>query len=123
MPNRLIIIKYDERSGIEIKAKYPEGELKTTDKTLMHLLNLHEFTEQAGIRSLTMGDTNFVSYYSGSEIEYYFFLVLNILEDPEDYEEILEEVSKSIIDNLEDDKYVKLLPSFFKKIKTYRRVA
>ncbi len=109
-------MKYDERSGMEIKAKYPEKKFKITDKTLMQILNLHEFSKQAGIVSLTLENINFVTYYSGSDTDYFFILMLNILENPEDYEEILEEVSQIILKNLEKKKYLKLLPSLFNKI-------
>lgn len=116
MPNGLIFMKFDERSGMEIKAKYPEKKFKITDKTLMQILNLHEFSKQAGIVSLTLENINFVTYYSGSDSDYFFILMLNMLENPEDYEEILEEVSQIILKNLEKKKYLKLLPSLFNKI-------
>jgi len=109
-------MKFDERSGMEIKAKYPEKKFKITDKTLMQILNLHEFSKQAGIVSLTLENINFVTYYSGSDSDYFFILMLNMLENPEDYEEILEEVSQIILKNLEKKKYLKLLPSLFNKI-------
>jgi hypothetical protein len=121
MPDGLIFMKYDERSGMEIKAKYPEKKFKITDKTLMQILNLHEFSEQAGIVSLTLEDINFVTYYSGSDSDYFFILMLNMLESPEDYEEVLEEVSLNIIENLENKKYIEMLPRLFKKISTHLR--
>lgn len=119
MPDGLIFLKYDERSGMEIKAKYPEKKFKITDKTLMHILNLHEFSKPAGIVSLTLENINFVTYYSGSDTDYFFILMLTMLENPEDYEEILEEVSQIILKNLEKKKYLKMLPSLFTKIVDY----
>ena len=121
MPDGLIFMKYDERSGMEIKAKYPEEKLKISNKTLMHILNLHEFSEQAGTVSLTLDNVNFVTYYTGSNKDYFFILMLNILEDPEDYEEILEEVSQSILKNLKNEKYLEILPSLFKKILDFKK--
>ena len=119
MPDGLIFMKYDERSGIEIRAKYSEKEFKVTDSTLMHILNLHEFTEQSGVASLTLDAINLVTYYSGSETDYFFILILNMLEDPEDYEEILEDVSQTIMKNLDEDKYLQMLPLLFNKIIDY----
>jgi len=116
-------MKYDERSGMEIKAKYPEKKFKITDKTLMQILNLHEFSKQAGIVSLTLDNINFVTYYSGADTDYFFILMLNMLENPEDYEEILEEVSQIILKNLEKKKYLKLLPSLFHKIIDYPKAS
>lgn len=119
MPDGLIVMKYDERSGIDIKATYPKGKVKTSDRTLMHIFNLHEFSKEPGIASLTIEKTNFVTYYSGSETDYFFILILNILENPEDYEKILEEISQIILKNLEKNKYHKMLPSFFQQIRNY----
>ena len=87
----------------------------------MHILNLHEFSEHAGSVSLTLDNVNFVTYYTGSDKDYFFILMLNILEDPEDYEEILEEVSQTILKNLEKRKYLELLPSLFKKIQNFHK--
>ena len=121
MPDGLIFMKYDERSGIEIRAKYPEKEFKVTDSTLMHILNLHEFSEQSGTASLTLENINFVTYYSGSETDYFFILMLNMLEDPEDYEENLEEISQIILKNLKNNYYLELLPNLFKKIQSIKK--
>lgn len=121
MPDGLIVMKYDERSGIDIKATYPKGKVKTSDSTLMHIFNLHEFSKEPGVASLTIEKTNFVTYYSGSETDYFFILILNILENPEDYEEILKEVSKDILQNLENNKFFGMLPILFKRIKKYPR--
>ena len=116
MPDGLIIMKYDERSGIDIMAKYPEEKLKISNKTLMHILNLHEFSKQPGIASLTIQNINFVTYYSGSETDFFFILMLNMLEDPEDYENVLEDVSQIVLENIGKNKIIEMLPSLFKRI-------
>jgi hypothetical protein len=119
MPDGLIVMKYDDRSGIDIKAKYPKGKMKASDKTLMHIFTLHEFIKEPGIASLTIDNINFITYYSGSGTDYFFILMLNILENPEEYEEILEKISQIILNNLEKKKYLKMLPSLFKQITDY----
>ncbi len=119
MPNGLIVMKYDERSGLEILAKYPEEKVDISNNTLMHILNLHEFSNQPGITSLTLQNINFVTYYSGFEMNYFFVLMLTMLEDPEDYEMILERISKIILENLEENKYIEMIPSLFKQILDY----
>ena len=118
MPDGLLVMKFDDRSGIDIKAKYPEEKVKISNRTLMHIFNLHEFSKQPGFASLTIENINFVTYYSGSETDYFFILLLTILENPEDYEENLEEVSKIILKSLEKNEYLEMLPSLFKKILT-----
>ena len=115
----LIVMRYDDWSGIDIKASFPEGKLQTSERTLMHIFNLHEFSNEPGIASLTIEKTNFVTYYSGSQTDYFFILILNILENPEDYEEILEEVSKTILKNLKKNKYYEMLPSLYNQIIEY----
>jgi len=61
MPEGLIVMKYDDRSGIDIKVKCPEEKIKITDKTLMYIFNLHEFSKDPGIASLNVGEINFVT--------------------------------------------------------------
>lgn len=121
MPDGLIVMKYDERSGIDIMAKYPENKLKISNKTLMHILNLHEFSKQPGIASLTIQNINFITYYSGSETDFFFILMLNLLEDPEDYENVLEDVSQIVLKNIGENKYIEMLPSLFKRIVEHPR--
>ena len=71
MPKGLMIMRYDNRSGISIEAKYPNEELNMADGTLMNIFSLHEFSQDDGITSMTVGEINVVTYYSGEEIDYY----------------------------------------------------
>ena len=116
MPTGLIFTEYNVRSGLEIKAKFPENISDLSDKTLMQILNLHGFTKQAGIASLNIEAINFITYYSGSDTDYFLILILNTHEDPDDYEEVFEKGSKEILKNLEDNKYIKLIPTLYKQI-------
>ena len=43
MPDGLLVMKYNERSGIDIKAQYPEEGLKISKETLMHIFSMHAF--------------------------------------------------------------------------------
>ena len=63
----------------------------------MHIFTLHEFSKEPGIASLTIDNINFIAYYSGSETDYFCILMLNILENPEEYEEILKVISQIIL--------------------------
>lgn len=116
MPEGLIVMKYNNKSGIAIKANYPEESMKLQESTLMHILNIHEFSKQAGIASLTIENLNIVTYYSGSDTDYFIVLKLDSLEDPDDYEEALNEISQIILKNLEDDNFIDMLPTFFKQV-------
>jgi len=121
VPKGLIVMKYNERSGIDIKASFPQEELDISNRTLMNIFSLHEFSKQAGIVSLAVGDINIVTYYTGVDLDYFVILILNVLENPDDYEEDLQEISQTIIKNLEEDKYIKMLPSLYKQISKHSK--
>ena len=121
MPDGLIVMKYDDRSGIDIKTKYPEEKVNIANRTLMHIFNLHEFSKEPGLASLSIDNINFVTFYSGSKTDYFFILLLTLLENPEDYEVILEEVAQVILRNIETGEYVEMLPSLFKRILDYQK--
>ena len=121
MPKGLIVMKYNERSGIDIKASFPQEELDISNRTLMNIFSLHEFSKQAGIVSLAVGDINIVTYYTGVDLDYFIILILNVLENPDDYEEDLQDISQTILKNLEEDKYIKMLPSLYKQISEYSK--
>ena len=116
LPKGLMIMRYDNKSGISIEAKYPNEELDVTDGTLMNIFSLHEFSEQDGIASLTVGEINIATYYTGEDMDYYVVLILDLLENPEDYEKGLKEISQIILENLEEEKYIDMLPSLFTQI-------
>ena len=116
MPVGIVLMKWDERVATEILLKYPEDkDFEITDKTLLHLLNLHEFSEKPGISTLTVKRVNLITYYSGVEKGHYVILVLSILENPDDLEEDFEEIAQVILENLEEEKYKEMIPSLFKK--------
>jgi len=117
MPVGIVLMKWDERVATEILIKYPEDkDFEISDKTLLHLLNLHEFSEKPGISTLSVKRVNLITYYSGVEKGHYVILVLSILENPDDFVEDFEEMAQVILDNLEEEKYKEMIPSLFKKI-------
>ncbi|MGQ4872885.1 MAG: hypothetical protein ACP6IY_02315 [Promethearchaeia archaeon] len=118
MPVGLVIMRWDERVGTEILAKYPE-EITITDKTLMQVYSTHEYSGESGMISLMVGSLNIASYYTGPEKGYYILLLLNIDEDPDAYEGGMADISRIILQNLEDDKYLEMIPSLFQRISVY----
>jgi hypothetical protein len=118
MPDCLIVMKYSQRKGVDIRAQYPKGKLKITKDTLMHIFNMHAF-EEPGIASLSIDRINISTYYAGSKTDYFIILVLNLLENPDDFEEVLTEISLKIVDNLEENKYIEMLPELFKKLSEF----
>ena len=115
MPVGLVVMKWDDREGTEILAKYPE-ELIITDKTLMQVYSTHEYSGESGMISLMVGSLNIASYYTGPEKGYYILLLLNIDDDPDVYEGGLIDASRTILQNLDEDAYHQLVPSLFRRI-------
>ncbi len=118
MPVGLIVMKWDERVGTEILAKYPE-EIIITDKTLMQVYSTHEYSGESGMISLMVGSLNIASYYTGPDKGYYILLLLNIDDDPDAYEGGLIDASRTILQNLDEDAYRQLVPSLFRRISVY----
>ncbi|MEJ2276431.1 MAG: hypothetical protein P8Y70_01590 [Candidatus Lokiarchaeota archaeon] len=118
MPVGLVVMRWDERVGTEILAKYPE-EINITDKTLMQVYSTHEYSGEAGMISLMVGSLNIASYYTGPEKGYYILLLLNLDEDPDTYEGGLSDVARIILQNLEDESYKTMIPSLFQRLSVY----
>jgi hypothetical protein len=118
MPVGLVVMRWDERAGTEIVAKYPE-EINLTDKTLMQVYSTHEYSGESGMISLMVGSLNIASYYTGSEKNFYIMLLLSLDDDPDAYEGGLADVSRIILQHYEDDSYLKIIPSLFQRLAVY----
>lgn len=117
MPDGILVMKWNERTAIDVLFKHPENEnFKISNKTLLHVLNLHGFKRKPGIASLTTGHINFITYYSGREKGYYVILLLNMLEIPEDYECEFRKIAQKIIESLEEESFEEIIPPLFKKL-------
>ena len=115
MPEGLIIMKFNERYGTNVLAQYPD-DAELDFPTLMHLYGTHQYTGEAGLVGLSSGPINVASYYTGQESGYYIILILEPEEDSDTFEEALSQSSRIILENLEDDAYIDLLPSIYNKI-------
>jgi hypothetical protein len=117
----LIVMKWDERVGSEILAEYPE-EIIIEDKTLMQVYSTHEYSGETGMISLMVGSLNIASYYTGPENGYYFLLLLSLDDDPDAYEGGLIDVSRIVLQNIEDDNYLNLMPTLFQRLTVYPKL-
>ncbi|MHA2266399.1 MAG: DUF2341 domain-containing protein [Promethearchaeota archaeon] len=117
-PIGLVIMKWDERIGTEILAKYPEETL-ISDKTLMQIYSTHEYSGDKGIITLSAGTLNIISYYSGPETSYYLLLILDLDDDPDLYEGGMADTLRILMENIEDDSYQQLMPSFFRRLSLF----
>ncbi len=118
MPIGLVIMKWDDRAGTEILAKYPE-EVVLTEKTLMQVYSTHEYSGESGMISLMVGSLNIASYYTGPEKGFYILLLLNLDDDPDSFEEGLIDISRIILGSIEDDAYLQMIPSLFQRLSVY----
>ena len=85
----------------------------------MQVYSTHEYSGESGMISLMVGSLNIASYYTGPEKGYYILLLLNLDDDPDSYEGGLVDVSRIILQNLEDEAYIKLIPSLFQRLSVY----
>ncbi|MBN2157644.1 MAG: hypothetical protein JW776_16475 [Candidatus Lokiarchaeota archaeon] len=121
MPTGLVLMKWDERLGVSILAKYPES-IDVTNKTLMQIYSTHEYSGESGLISLNVGSMNLVSYYTGPDIGVYMILALTLDEDPEVFEDGLSDATRLVIQNLENDAYRLLIPSIFQRLSVYPKL-
>jgi hypothetical protein len=117
-PLGLMLMKWDERIGAELLAKYPE-DVNVSDKTLMQIYGTHEYSGEKGLTTLLRGNLNVLSYYTGPETGYYIVLILSEEDDPDMYEGAMANVAQVILQNLEDDVYLEMIPSFFQSLSVY----
>ncbi|MFX1428968.1 MAG: DUF2341 domain-containing protein [Promethearchaeota archaeon] len=117
-PLGLLLMKWDERIGTEILAKYPK-DISVSEKTLMQVYSTHEYSGEKGSVTLTAEVTNILSYYTGPEEGYYLLLILSTDDDPDLYEGGMADILRDIISNLEDDSYIHMIPTLFQRISLY----
>jgi len=118
MPVGLIVMRWDERTGTEVLAKFPE-EISITDKTLMQVYSTHEYSGEMGMVSLMVGSLNIASYYTGIEKSLYVLLLLSLDDDPDSYEGGLADTSRVILQALDDESFLSMVPSLFQRLSVY----
>ncbi|MFW9771816.1 MAG: hypothetical protein ACFFEO_06585 [Candidatus Thorarchaeota archaeon] len=118
MPVGLVLMKWDERVGTEILAKFP-AEINISEKTLMQVYSTHEYSGDPGMISLMVGSLNIASYYTGPDKGYYVMLLLNLDDDPDAYESGLIDISRIILQNIDEEAYLELIPSLFRRLSVY----
>ena len=117
-PLGLLLMKWDEKIGTKIMAKYPE-DIKITTKSLMQVYSTHEYSGERGVITLITESLNIISYYTGPENSYYLLLLLNLDDDPDAYEAGMVDIVRFILENLKDESYLQLIPSLFQRLSVY----
>jgi len=118
MPLGMIVVRWDNRLGAVLEARYPP-QLRVTEDQIMKIYTAHAMSigeAPAGFLSLKVGDLNVASYYGGWDINYYVALLLTPEEDADAYEDGLAEVAAAIFSKLEDEAYKDELEELFNKL-------
>jgi hypothetical protein len=89
------------------------------EKTLMQVYSTHEYSGESGMISLMIGSLNIASYYTGPEKNFYILLLLNLDDDPDAYEEGLIDISRIILGNLDNDAFLQMIPTLFRRLSVY----
>ncbi|MFX1293288.1 MAG: hypothetical protein ACFFD2_00320 [Promethearchaeota archaeon] len=121
MPFGILVYRFDEKAGMKITAKYPD-DILVNEKTTMQIYTAHAFEGEKGFLTISIADINIASYFTGMESNYYVGLLLSIDEDAEEYEDILADCVRTIMNNLEYRRYMEILPNIYKKIITYPKM-
>ncbi|KKM80520.1 hypothetical protein LCGC14_1339030, partial [marine sediment metagenome] len=117
-PLGLMVMKWDEKIGTEVIVKYPE-EITVSAKTLMQIYSTHEYSAEKGVTTLTAESLNILSYYTGPEEGFYLLLFLNLDDDPDVYEGGMPDILRIVLENLEDDSYLEMIPLLFQRLSVY----
>ena len=118
----MAVIKWDKKYGMRVEARYPEN-LDVSDVITKQIYTNHEFEEEAGFLSLSIGELNLASYYTGGETDYYMVLLLSIDENPESYEDILSDSIRKVMAKVRGKKYVDELPVYYQHIANYPKMS
>ncbi|MHA1727373.1 MAG: hypothetical protein ACTSWY_01415 [Promethearchaeota archaeon] len=124
MPLGILILKWDNEIGPVLIAIYPES-LKIAKNLLTQIYSAHRYSSlEPGFSSLTLKNNKVISFFSGLgenyvEVENYIVgLLLRRDEKTHKYREILNKIAATILGNIENDKYKKLIPKLYKDLAT-----
>lgn len=96
MPLGIILVRWDDRIGTVVEAKYPP-DVKATPDLAMKIYGAHVLGERGpGFLMMKVENLNIASYYSGLELNYFLALIMAPDEDASIFEEGLTEVAGKI---------------------------
>lgn len=122
MVKGLLLMEWNDRSGLEVKVKTP-ADLDVSDKTLMQIYSAHEYSQDAGLVAIAAGASSAISYYSGDELDHYLVLFLKEGEDPEQFEEVVQETAQVVFGNLQVDYLRDIFPQLLVRLDQYPKAS
>ena len=122
MPVGILINLLPNEIGPINEGFYPEN-LKITNNLLTQVYSSHRYQSlKPGFASISLKNNKVVSFFSGvgddhiSVENYVVALLLRRDEKPSKYREILKTIAAEILDQTQDNKFLKLLPNLYKDL-------
>ena len=122
MPQGILLLKWDNEIGPVLIASHPTN-LKITNNLLTQIYSAHRYSSlQPGFSSLTLPNYKICSFFSGLgeeiiEVENYVVaLLLRRDEKVSTFRQSLNKIAATILGNIHNDKYKKLVPKLFKDL-------
>lgn len=120
MTRGILIIKWDNEIGAVLLTKYPKT-LKITSKRLTNIYANHRIdSSEPSFATLTLKDSKIASFFSGigensvGEPNHIVALVLRRDDMPKEFHAILKTGAESILSNIKNKKYEKVITGIFK---------
>ena len=121
MPNAIAIMEWNDRSGAEIIASYPQ-QYSVNPKLMMQVFSQHEYSGESGLIVLMSENVNLASYYSGSTHKIFAILFLTEHEDGHLFEDGLADVNREMIINKDSDNLQQILEVQYHRLAIYPRI-
>jgi len=121
MPKGVAIMEWNDRSGAEILATYPE-EYDIDPKLMMQIFSQHEYSGEAGLIILMSEKINLVSYSSGGSEQIFVILFLTEEEDGNSFEDGLADVAREMKLHKESDDMQEILERQYRRLEIFPRI-
>ena len=133
MPEGLAVLRWDDELGPIVTTKIPKRLKMGLDPTTsmkaygFATLGETEDSQKPGFRSMPFDEFTLAAYYGGLNMHVkghpsMVILVLHPEENPGVYKDALPEIATQIFLNLEEDKYIEMVPKLYKEIARYTQM-
>jgi len=119
LPIGIAVVKWDDRIGTKLIAKYPP-DIEVNPVLTMRVYGSHVLGERRESNFITMkvDDLNIASYFGGITINKFVMMILEPTERGEDYQEAITLLGGEILP-LDDEGIIKRLPEVYAKITSF----
>ena len=125
----LFICRWDDRIGVVLENAFPSSvEAELTDEDRLTIFSTHALSEKAGVMAMRIRRLNILSYYTGlpegnQTDQYYVALVLDPDENPDQFEERLQEVANMIIPQVGKQGFDEFFAKSYEQITKYQKIS